>query len=934
MIQSPKSKKSSTFKKRYTKEGIVFECAATVAPAFPLSSNEPETIAKLLPEGASWAALERLWGDGLLKEQGPGRWVAPFDIYERCDPEEDVEVFQALDLPSPIPMKIEAIASSHVGDPSFRIRVEASHPQLGPLRENDPVRIGSVFLKDENTIVPLTSEQRKLFDLAEGAGIDWSKIEERMAYLARCKNAAVAVRAALDPYLSNEEYDFRSEAKIDFREDSPEQITLLPVVDDLEEYGFKSPEDLLKDTPPAVLTKATSPTRRRRMVLDRSLRERLGRLPKNGKVKGSDVPRLLTNPEQVLPEGFDLSLFSERVKGIKTKVYNSRPYIHVSKTKGGWFEGIPGVRLEDWSPGEETADPASVDIPKGISPQTYQELVRRAKESGDDYVFHEGSWVHVDPDAGRNFQRTIDSLEQTETGALILSERGVLDIYDNLDLLEFIDRQSLPDEDFLPPEDLPQLDAPNMFAGELYPYQMYGYRWLTRLHNLRIGGLLADDMGLGKTVQAIAHLLYLKEHGESGPHLIVVPKTLIENWYREIEQFSKGSISVLPYVGAGRSASTESLARVDVVLTTYEALRRDQIKLGMVPWNMVLCDEAQYVKNPTAQRTSAVKAMKSRHRAALTGTPVENGLIEFWCIMDFVQPGLLGSWADFRENYERPIVEGLEEDRNRHVEELLHKIRGYYLRRMKSEYLRALPEKTLEFKEVPLSEEQFEVYREIARVGKAGGKGAALAAIQKLLIVSAHPWALGGHNRHGTPSYVTVCPKLEKTLEIIEQVKAASEKVIIFTDFKAVQRILQQAILLRFGIWVDIINGDITGNRQIIIDIFAEKEGFNIMILGHQVGGVGLNITAANHVIHYTRPWNPAKENQATDRVHRIGQEKPVTVYYPIVKDQRFVTVEERLHKLIKSKEELARDILRPSSELGVKPEELLECLDLSGENP
>jgi SNF2 family DNA or RNA helicase len=142
---------------------------------------------------------------------------------------------------------------------------------------------------------------------------------------------------------------------------------------------------------------------------------------------------------------------------------------------------------------------------------------------------------------------------------------------------------------------------------------------------------------------------------------------------------------------------------------------------------------------------------------------------------------------------------------------------------------------------------------------------------------------------------------------------------------------LQQTILQRFGIWADIINGEITRNRQIIIDIFSEKTGFNALILGHQVGGVGLNITAANHVIHYTRPWNPAKENQATDRVHRIGQSKPVKIYYPIVKESDFVTVEERLDELLRSKEDLARDVLRPSSELSVKPEELMGCLDVPG---
>ncbi|PKN67828.1 MAG: hypothetical protein CVU57_01035 [Deltaproteobacteria bacterium HGW-Deltaproteobacteria-15] len=928
MIDFLKAKKGLTLKKRYTPGGIVFDIAGPVAPVFPLSNNDPGIVAKLLPDGAAWSSLDHIWADGLLKENGPGSWVAPFDIYDRYDPQEDKDLFESLSLPLAMPMKMEAVSSSHVGDPGFRIRVEASHPHWGPLREGDPPRIGPVFLKDQSTIIPLTPAQKKLFDLAQGSGVDWAKMEERMAYLAKCKEAAVAVDAKLDGYLSNEEYEFRADAKLDLREDSPEQITVVPVVEGLEEYDLQSAEHLATEAPPPVLTKATSPTKRKRLVLDSHLREKLSQLPPQGKVTGSAVPRLLTNPDQILPEGFDLSLFSERVKGIKTKVYNSRPYIHVAKSKGGWFEGIPGISLDDWSPGEESAEATSSGAPANLSPETYQELARKAKESGDEYVLHEGSWIRVDTDVADRFQGTVESLERKENGNLIIPAGSLLEIYDNLELLEFIEKKSLPVEETQLPDDLPELDVPGSFVGDLHPYQKDGYRWLTRLSNRQIGGLLADDMGLGKTVQAIAHLLHLKESGVNGPHLIVVPKTLIENWLREIQNFSDGSLSVWAYVGAGSAISESSTSRFDVVLTTYDVLRRDQVRLGTVPWTMVICDEAQFVKNPTAQRTSAVKAMKSRHRAALTGTPVENGLIEFWCIMDFVQPGLLGSWANFRSKYERPIVTGDEPERENHVKELLQQIKGYYLRRMKSEYLKSLPAKESEFREVPLSNEQFELYREIARAGKAGGKGAALGAIQRLLIVSAHPSALNGLKQGADPS-PSACPKLQMTMEIIGAVKAASEKVIIFTDFKAVQRILQQAILKKFGVWPDIINGEITGNRQMIIDIFSRKEGFNALILGHQVGGVGLNITAANHVIHYTRPWNPAKENQATDRVHRIGQNKPVKVYYPIVKDERFVTVEERLEELIRAKESLAQDVLRPSSELAVKPEELLGCLDV-----
>jgi hypothetical protein len=922
----------SLLDKTFTPEGIQFTFNEENPPVFPLNKNDSEILSELLPEGDVWAALDNLWSDNFLQDTGANSWIVPYGIYEKNDFDEDIDLFNTLDLPTPEPVDIEVNTVSYVGDAGFRINVEAFHPNHGPLRDSDYPRYGSVFVLGKDIIVPITEDQRKLFDAAKGEDVQWDNIEDRMFYLAKTKNAALAVGAKLDGYLTNEDYEFKHEAKLDFREESPAEITLIPKIEGMEYYGIKDGEELLKGSPPKVLTKAVSKERRKRLILDRSLHKNLKALPENGKVLGTDVPRFLNNPEQVVPEGFDLSLFSERVKGIKTKVYNSRPYIHASRSKGGWFDGVPGVELEDWSSSEEAHEkggPAPLGDLKGLSLETYRELVRRAKEAGDEYVNYEGSWIRIDKEIGERFEKALDLFSIGENGTYQIPIGSILEIYENIDLLEFIDRKSLLTVDSQLPDDLPEVPVPKSFNGKLYPYQLSGYRWLNRLSGQRIGGLLADEMGLGKTIQAIAHLLLLKEEDRKGPHLIVVPKTLMENWQREIDKFSQRTINTYAYDGPGRIFRPDLFNQIDVVLTTYDTLRRDQAKLGTVEWNMVICDEAQFVKNPTAQRTSAVKALKSKHRAALTGTPVENGLIEFWCIMDFVQPGLLGSWSDFRTKYEHPIVEGDGEEREKHVQELLEEIKGYYLRRLKSEYMKNLPQKNFEYREVALSDEQFDVYKRIAYRGKTGGKGAALAAIQKLLIISAHPLAQTDDYRSFNDVFKHKCPKLEETLEIIKNVKNISEKAIIFTDFKRVQRILQQAIRQKFGIWPDIINGEINQNRQLIIDIFSEKDGFNVIILGHQVAGIGLNITAANHVIHYTRPWNPAKENQATDRVHRIGQTKPVTVYYPFVKDQRFVTVEERLDELIRSKENLARDVLRPSAETKVKAEDLLDCLEM-----
>lgn len=920
--------KKERLSRKFSETGIEYSFEGDAAPAFPLNSNSPETLAKLLPQGELWSALDALWVDGLVENIGGTTWQVPYNVYDTIEDSEDDQLFHTLMLPKPERLKIEAKSSSHVGHSNFKINIEATHPDHGPLRENDPIRIGRVFYLSEDRIIPITRSQADLFNSATGSEMDLTDIEGRMAYLAATKKAAVKAGADLDSYLKSEDYEFRDDAQLDVIEKSPDALQLVPQIDGLESYDI-SQEKLIDEKVPEVLTQSIGGLKRKRMVLAKPLRDRLEKLPQKGMIKGVNVPKLLTQPESILPDGFDLSLFSERVKGIKTRVYNSRPYIHVGKSHGGWFEGIPGVELEDWSPQSDSEDQHASDEkngkPPNLSEETYKELVQRAKESGSDYVMHEGNWIRIDAQQAENFEKTLEGMERDQDGVKIPAG-SILEIYENLELLEFVDRKTSLSGDSQLPDDLPSISPPSTFKGNLYPYQLSGYQWLCRIETHHLGGLLADDMGLGKTIQVIAHLLKLKEGGAAGPHLIVVPKTLLDNWQREIQQFSGGELSCCTYGGPQRSVDRNFLQHFDVVLTTYDTLRSDQAMLGTINWDMVVCDEAQYAKNPTTQRTCAVKALKSKHRAALTGTPVENGLIEFWCIMDFVQPGLLGSWSDFRNDYERPIVESDETERDQKIKTLLGRIKGYYLRRLKDQVL-DLPEKKPRVLETGLSDYQFGIYQAIAREAKAGGRGAKLAAISKLLMLCAHPSTAKGF-RQDTDANADNFPKLKKTLGILEKVESSSEKAIVFTDYKIVQRALQDAIRKRLGIWPDIINGEITKNRQQIIDIFSEKDGFNVIILGHQVAGVGLNITSANHVIHYTRPWNPAKENQATDRAHRIGQTKPVTVYYPIIKDERFKTVEERLDELIQSKAQLARDVLRPTKEMQVKVEELFDCID------
>ena len=270
-------------------------------------------------------------------------------------------------------------------------------------------------------------------------------------------------------------------------------------------------------------------------------------------------------------------------------------------------------------------------------------------------------------------------------------------------------------------------------------------------------------------------------------------------------------------------------------------------------------------------------------------------MIEFWCIMDLVRPGLLGSWKDFRDRYERPLTAAsTEEERQPLVRELLGHLGPHYLRRLKDEVLPDLPPKA-EHRYAPrLSDVQLDQYRQIARAARAGGQGAALGALTRLLMICGHPQVLEAGPLEYSPG---LCPKLDETLRLLGDVRATGEKALAFTRFRSLQRILRDAIRETLEIWPDIINGDLTKNRQQVMDVFQQREGFNVLILSQEVGGVGLNLTAANHVIHYTRPWNPAQENQATDRVHRFGQDKDVHVHLPIITYPDFVTVEQRLKR-------------------------------------
>lgn len=483
---------------------------------------------------------------------------------------------------------------------------------------------------------------------------------------------------------------------------------------------------------------------------------------------------------------------------------------------------------------------------------------------------------------------------------------------------------------------------------ELMPHQQEGLAWLQHLwaHSPEYarGGLLADDMGLGKTLQLLAFLSSIFEvNPESPPALVVAPVALLDNWQREIEHFfQSGTFRVLALHGSALSrhrATQDEIedalredglkrflqpgwqGRANLILTTYETLRDFEFSLAREKWCVMICDEAQKIKSPAALVTHAAKAMNARFKIAATGTPVENSLTDLWCLFDFIQPGLLGALNEFGRKYKRPIEANTDKEKVA-LEELQALFAPQLLRRTKDEVVK-LPPKTEDMacRELPISELQRQLYAQAlsahkAKIATADSKRvgqAMLGMLHQLKVLCAHPVGMGQTVNLHPPLAEALrdSPKLVWLLAALERIKISGEKAIVFTELREIQRVLQHYIGEHFGKRPAIVNGDTdvqskSGiSRQNLIDAFQNQPGFNVIILSTQAVGFGLNIQAANHVIHYTRPWNPAKEDQATDRAYRIGQDKPVTVYYPTVHAD-FVTFEKRLDELLTKKREIA----------------------------
>jgi len=686
--------------------------------------------------------------------------------------------------------------------------------------------------------------------------------------------------------------------------------------------GFRTPDDsvvkqsdlrITRDGGYARFGKVFHPLKRR---IAESAREWIER--EEAKVALDDVPEFFLRDLVLLKS--DLSaVLTDRALRVQVVTTPLKPRVTVHRNEPGWLDFVV-----DYETG-------GFVVPEGA--------VSGAASRRESYIqYEEYSFLPLDPEVVQQTERAIEEL-----GATPLVDRYRIPITRFSSLEEFIDRiggvrvlseeyQKFlaqltgfePDNAFALSEDAEQ--SLRNAGLELRPYQRAGIHWLDWLRQNHLHGILADDMGLGKTVQAICAInIAHEQQAVDRPSLIICPKSVVPFWVKEVRR-AVPRIQIHPYGGTGRDRTIWDRAGKCWLVTTYETLARDIEFVSRVPFYYVVLDEATKIKNPDAQRTQAIKSINAMHRLALSGTPVENRLTELWSIFDFLIKGLFGTQSRFSSKYEVPITSG----DGAMAEELARRIRPFLLRRLKEDVADDIPEKLEHEEWCDLTEEQRSLYgqiqdtmakplREEIEAGlRINYQMNVLPILTKLKQVCDHPALISGN---AEPLYGR-SEKFDTTMDLIREIRAAGEQVIVFSHFLRTLDLFELG-LHQEGISYIRIDGSVD-NRQPLIDTFNSRCAA-VALCSIQACGYGITLTAANHVIHFDRWWNPAVEDQATDRVHRIGQQKTVYVYRTLVSG----TLEEKIALLLERKRGLADRVVGAAIDqpLSWTKEELLELL-------
>lgn len=658
-----------------------------------------------------------------------------------------------------------------------------------------------------------------------------------------------------------------------------------------------------------------------------------------------DSPRLLEAGWQVLLPAW-WEAVSRRKPKLRAKVSSGAG----SRTGGSLF-GLDSLVDFNWRIAIGEVD---------LSEAEFADLVSRNAR----LVRFRGEWIQLDPALlaqirkamssvdrrqGLSFQDVLQlhllgdsdaALDRSSEGSLTeeeaeVSERIKLEVELNEHLIKLISQLNQQAEH-------PKLAVPLGLQAELRAYQQEGYAWLTFLRRFGLGACLADDMGLGKTVQLIAYLLHIKENtltepDSTIPSLIICPTSVLGNWQKELHRFAP-SLKVLLHYGGKRlneEAFITEAMHADVVLTSYATCSLDQETLQGLTWTTICLDEAQNIKNAQTKQSAAVRSLPARHRIALTGTPIENRLSELWSIYDFINPGYLGSARTFTNQFANAIEKDHDTQRTADLQKL---IKPFMLRRKKKDpaIQLDLPEKNEMKTYVNLTAEQGALYEQtvnslMEKMQKLEGierKGAILAALTKLKQLCDHPVLMtkeplpdtttptGENSSIDTEMLVSRSSKLERLLAMVKELREEGERCLIFTQYIGMGQMLKLVLQQELQEPVLYLNGSTSKSaRDRMIEQFqsteepASDDQPNVFILSLKAGGVGLNLTAANHVFHFDRWWNPAVENQATDRAYRMGQTRDVQVH-------KFIslgTLEERIDEMLENKQQLSENVISTS---------------------
>ena len=782
-----------------------------------------------------------------------------------------------------------------------------------------------------------------------------------LRYVALIKENAKKIDARLDPFLEKIDVVAPDYLSISVKEDTDGTYYASPVIlnADGSPYGEKDASEFgRKFKNGSKAQRSYMGKDRTYYVFDQEQQDGLQQIKEARKLTKEQAKTLVLSPQSVFtgaPFRFDRGEYSDRV--IEYGAFIAKKYPYLNGIEGGWLPEEGSVGREDLDEIDELDEPEVTEENVAI----LKELIENAFAKNKSSISYQGKTykltsAFIEKVMGKD--DVTDSTGGSADGEKPKEDRGNLISEENAESVGYEQaneqrRQKRREARFQKlGADLSMEQVLSGFKDSVVPfsYQKEGIRWMAQNWKAGYQGvLLADDMGLGKTMQVLGLISGIKNaYGEKDMNsvLVVAPVSLLANWENEFIHFVKEGVfeEIVPLYGnsfrdfkRGHDLRLDfsPVAKNRIVLTSYETLRNYDISFGCIDWSFMVLDEAQKIKNPVTLITNAVKSMKYDFAIAITGTPVENAWVDLWSIMDFVEPGRLRDLKNFCNTYQNQLkkLQGDMAGQEALGKKLEQELQPIFLRRQKTDYLEGLPHKEVIPKPVLMPPVQREAYEKIIADAKKGKKKDILKVIAMLRDTSLCPhltsYADSTFENMSVDAFFNMSARLKATFQALVNIKARKEKVLIFVTSRKMQRILKRFLEKAFGISIQPpINGELIGlKRQQIVDAFNQKEGFAILILSAEAGGVGFNITAANHVIHLSRCWNPAKEDQATDRVYRIGQKKEVHVYLPIAQYEGGDSFDVKLDQLLQYKRSLSQSVIFPTADTEVDGQDMYNKL-------